>query len=152
MAGEQDAPSRPPAEDPPPADARVPLDPHLGMLDRAAPGRPPAVGGDVGDRERSRAGLVAITTVVLLPGLAVLVAVLLSLASGPPSAGTEASPDQDLTRRWCTYTATSQSAYDACLKTADPRVVRREDSDAGRFARGELLRCLPGAGPLCVTR
>lgn len=144
MAGEQGEPGDAAPEE-------APLDPNLGILDRPGAGRPRGL--DEGEvRERSRAGLVAITTVVLLPGLAVLVAVLLSLSSGPPSGGAEPAADQELVRRWCTWTAADQPGYDRCLQDADPRVVRREDSDAGRFARSELLRCTADAGPLCVTR
>ncbi len=123
-----------------------PLAPHL----RDRPDRPR------GEREfvqgRSRARLILLLLFVGLPVVVLVVVVLNSLASGPPDRDAQASTDLNAITRYCIYKTRNDGQYDDCLKRSDPRVVRREDSNAARYARGELTRCLADAGPRCTLR
>lgn len=122
-----------------------PLARHL----RERPDRP------VGEREfvqgRSRARLILLLLFVGLPVIVLVVVVLNSLASGPPERNAQASTGLNEVTRYCTYKA-REGQYDDCLKRTDFRVVRREDSNPARYARGELTRCLADAGPRCTLR
>ena len=48
--------------------------------------------------------------------------------------------------------ARNDGQYDDCLRRTDPRVIRVEQSNPARYARAELTRCLPDAGPRCTLR
>jgi hypothetical protein len=129
-----------------PDDGLPPLAPHL----RDRPDRV------IGEREfvqgRSRARLILLLLFVGLPVVVLLVVVLNSLASGPPDRSAQASTGHNEVTRYCVYQARNDGQYDDCLRRTDYRVVRREDSNAARYARGEITRCLPDAGPRCTLR
>jgi hypothetical protein len=124
----------------------APLAPHL----RDRPDRP------IGEREfiqgRSRARLILLLLFVGLPVIVLVVVVLNSLASGPPDRDAQASTGLNEVTRYCTYKARNDEQYRDCLVRTDFRVVRREDSNPGRYGRGELTRCLVDAGPRCTLR
>ncbi|CAB4930371.1 unannotated protein [freshwater metagenome] len=133
-----------PGDDGPREDA--PLARHL----RDRPDRP------IGEREfiqgRSRARLILLLFFVGLPVIVLVVVVLNSLASGPPDRDARASTGLNEVTRYCTYKARGDEQYRDCLVRTDFRVVRREDSNPARYARGELTRCLVDAGPRCTLR
>lgn len=125
-----------------------PLPPHL----RDRPDRP------IGEREflqgRSRARLILVLLFVALPIVVLVVVVLNSLASGPPerdvSAGAQDGRNQ--VTRYCTYSAPTIDDFDDCVRTTQANTIRALDTNAGRYARGEITRCLADAGPRCTLR
>ncbi|MGX6447013.1 hypothetical protein ACVU7I_02920 [Patulibacter sp. S7RM1-6] len=127
------------------ADREPPLAEHLANRpDRPRAGR---------ERQRSQSRLLLLLLFGLIPMLVVFVVVLNSLGSGPPDPGAgEAQQDLEIVTRYCTYSARTFGGYDDCLRGTDRRVVEREDTNAGRYARGELTRCLADAGPRCTLR
>ena len=133
------APDAPPPAERPAADGYPPLADHL---QRARDGFASA------DRDRSRNKLVLLLLFGALPMIVVFVAVLGSLASGPPDDNGGSERLSEVTR-YCVYVAKDTDDNADCLDRTDPRIVEREDSNAGRYARGELLRCLDDSGPLC---
>lgn len=132
-----------PDEDPA---GQPPLARHL----RERPDRP------IGEREfvqgRSRARLLLLLMFVGLPVIVLVVVVLNSLASGPPERDAAANTGLNEVTRYCTYKARGDEQFDDCIRRTDFRVVRREDSNAGRYGRSELTRCLADAGPRCTLR
>jgi hypothetical protein len=121
-----------------------PLAPHLrDRPDRPRPARAHA---------RSQSRLLLLLMFGAIPMVVVFVVVLNSLSNGPPAVDARGS-GQSLERvtRYCNYTANDE-VYEACLTRTDPRVVDRERSNAARYARGELTRCLADAGPRCLIR
>lgn len=140
--------------DPTPPDAQVPAEddlPELAPHLRNRPDRP----RDTGDiaKGRSQARLILLLLFAALPVVVLVVIVLNSLASGPPDTSVQgARGGLNEVTRYCTYTIQKGQDYDNCLKTADFRVIQKEQSNGARYARGELTRCLPDAGPHCVLR
>lgn len=135
----------PPHEDP---SEEPPLARHL----RQRPDRP------IGEREfirgRSRARLILLLLFAGLPMIVLLVVVLNSLASGPPprdvSAGAPGGRNE--VTRYCVYSAPTIDDFDDCVRTTQSNTIRALDTNAGRYARGELTRCLADAGPRCTLR
>jgi hypothetical protein len=123
-----------------------PLPPHL----RDRPDRP------IGEREflqgRSRARLILVLLFVALPIVVLVIVVLNSLASGPPERDAAANTGLNEVTRYCTYKVRNDGQFDDCVRRTDFRVVRREDSNAARYGRAELTRCLADAGPRCTLR
>jgi hypothetical protein len=128
-------------------DGLPPLAPHLAnRFDRP---RPQA---DI-VRGRSQARLILLLLFAALPFVVLVVVILNSLASGPPDTSQQGVQDsRNEVTRYCTYKARNDGQYDDCLRRTDPRVVRREQSNAARYARADLTRCLPDAGPRCTLR
>lgn len=124
-----------------------PLPPHL----RDRPDRP-RTGPQIA-QGKSQARLILVLLFAAIPMVVVFVIVLNSLATGPPdpSAGGAESTLNEVTR-YCTYTAASNAAYNDCLDHTDYRVIQREKSNAARYARGQLMQCLPGSGFRCTIR
>lgn len=50
---------------------------------------------------------------------------------------------------YCGYGAVSQAQLDGCLENVDERRIDRARTEAGRFARGELMECGADSGPFC---
>jgi hypothetical protein len=121
-----------------------PLAPHL--RDRPDRPRPPRA------HARSQSRLLLLLMFGAIPMVVVFVVVLNSLSTGPPAVDARGS-GQSLERvtRYCNYTANDE-VYEACLTRTDPRVVARQRTNAARYARGELTRCLSDAGPRCTIR
>lgn len=140
----EDDPARGPGDDALPD--LSPLAPHL----RDRPDRP------IGQREfiqgRSRARLILLFLFAGLPAIVLVVVVLNSLASGPPARDAAANTGLNEVTRYCTYRVRGDGQFDDCVRRTDFRVVRREDSNAARYGRGELTRCLADAGPRCTLR
>jgi hypothetical protein len=133
-----------PGEDDGPPEELPPLAPHL--RDRPDRPRPPRA------HARSQSRLLLLLMFGAIPMIVVFVVVLNSLSTGPPAVDARGSGESlERVTRYCNYTA-SDEVYDACLTRTDPRVVAREKSNAARYARGELTRCLPDAGPRCTIR
>jgi len=118
------------------------LPPLPAHLQRARDGFTPA------ERDRSRNKLILLLLFGALPMIVVFVAVIGSLASGPPDSSGSSERLGEVTR-YCIYVARDEDDNADCLKRTDPRIVEREDSNAARYARGDLLRCLADSGPLC---
>lgn len=108
------------------------------------------------DQGRSQARLVLLLLFGVVPMLVVILVVLNSLGSGPPTPGNGesggASNSLNEVTRYCIYTAKDDADYRQCLERTEWRVVEKEQSDAARYARGELDRCLPGSGYRCTLR
>lgn len=136
---------RPPAVEPvrgKDPEGMAPLAEHL----RLSPDDPAA-------HNRSRNKLILLLLFGALPMLVVFIVVMTSLVNGPPEPGRgEASRSLGEVTRYCTYVARDDADYRLCLERTDARLPERERSNAGRYARGELLRCLPDAGPRCTLR
>lgn len=127
------------------ADREPPLAEHLEH--RPDRPRPPRA------QQRSQSRLMLLLLFGLIPMLVVVVVVLNSLSSGPPDQTTgNAQRDLNVVTRYCIYSAKTLDAYDGCLSQTDRRVVARERTNAARYARGELTRCLADAGPRCTLR
>lgn len=128
--------------------AEPPLAPHLANR----PDRP------VGEREfeqgRSRARLILILLFVALPMVVLVVVVLNSLATGPPDQTADAGlqSGRNEVTRYCVYSVRDYDDYDDCLRTTQANTIRALDTNAGRYARGEITRCLADAGPRCTLR
>ncbi|MEV4423335.1 hypothetical protein AB0L40_25685 [Patulibacter sp. NPDC049589] len=93
---------------------------------------------------RSQARLILLLLFAALPVVVLVVVVLNSLASGPPDDRAVLGERGGLNEvtRYCVYTTRNDGQYDDCLKRTDPRVIRKEQSNGARYARGELTRCL----------
>lgn len=121
-----------------------PLAPHL--RERPDRPRPPRA------HARSQSRLLLLLMFGAIPLIVVFVVVLNSLSTGPPAVDARGSGENlDRVTRYCQYTATD-ATYGDCLNRTDPRVVAREKSNAARYARGEITRCLSDAGPRCTIR
>ncbi|WP_320668901.1 hypothetical protein [Patulibacter defluvii] len=104
-------------------------------------------------QNRSRNKLILLLMFGALPMMVVFVVVLTSLTDGPPEPTRgQASRGLGEVTRYCTYVARDDADYRLCLERTDVRLPQRERSNAGRYARGELLRCLSDAGPRCTLR
>lgn len=51
--------------------------------------------------------------------------------------------------RYCEYGAVSEAQLDGCKDHVEGDQVDRLDTNAARYARGDLDRCLADAGPFC---
>ncbi|MGE4428380.1 MAG: hypothetical protein AB7G37_18145 [Solirubrobacteraceae bacterium] len=140
-AGASDPAELPGAVDP----TEGPLPPHL----RVSPDDPAA-------RSRSRSRLILLLFFGFIPMIVVFMVVLHSLWSGPPAVDDPTRGGSGsrlaLVTRYCVYTAKDDDDYYDCLDRTDGRVVERDPSPAGRYARGELTRCLEDAGYRCTIR
>lgn len=124
-----------------------PLAPHLAN-------RPDRPRGEAAvAKGRSQGRLILLLLFAAIPFVVLLVVVLNSLSTGPPARSAEAGAGElNQVTRYCVYKARDQEDYTDCVKRSDPRVVRRENTNAGRYARGEITRCLADAGPRCTLR
>jgi hypothetical protein len=134
-----------------PADEDLPpLADHL----RNHPDRPRQV--ERVDKARSQTRLLLMMLFAAIPLLVVFVVVLGSLASGPPSTDPEpgggTSSGLAQVTRYCNYVAQTEAEFQPCLDDNRDRAFLSEDSNAARYARGELTRCGPDAGPRCTAR
>ncbi len=50
---------------------------------------------------------------------------------------------------YCSYGSVSEAQRRGCEERVDPSTIRRLDTSAARFARGELQACLADSGPFC---
>jgi hypothetical protein len=53
---------------------------------------------------------------------------------------------------YCAYGAVSQAQLDGCVDHVGTDDIDRLDTNAARYARGELDKCLADAGPFCENR
>jgi hypothetical protein len=53
---------------------------------------------------------------------------------------------------YCSYGAVSQAQLEGCIEHVDQDYINRLDTNAARYARGELDRCLADSGPFCEGR
>jgi hypothetical protein len=60
--------------------------------------------------------------------------------------------ERDLVGDYCSYAATSTAQLVECAEHVRPRQVLNSNTNAGRYARGELDRCLADAGLFCRPR
>jgi hypothetical protein len=136
-----------PADTSTPDDDLPELAPHLKhRFDR------PREAGEIA-KGRSQARLIIVLLFAALPFVVLVVVVLNSLASGPPDRAVQgARGGLNEVTRYCIYTIQQGQDYDDCLKRTDYRVLQKEQSNGARYARGELTRCLPDAGPRCTLR
>lgn len=107
------------------------------------------------DHGRSQGRLIVLLLFGLIPMLVVIFVVLNSLSSGPPTPGERgggATDHLNEVTRYCIYTAKDDAGYRQCLEQTEWRVLEKEKSNAARYARGELDRCLPGSGYRCTLR
>jgi hypothetical protein len=55
-------------------------------------------------------------------------------------------------RRYCEYGVVSRAQLAGCLDHVTDSQIDRLQTDAARFARGDLWQCLSDAGPFCASR
>lgn len=60
--------------------------------------------------------------------------------------------ERDLVGDYCSYGAASTAQLVACAERVRPRQVLDSATNAGRYARGELDRCLADSGLFCRPR
>ena len=84
----------------------------------------------------------------------VLVAASLALSGCVDDQGGGASgADSDsVVEDYCSYGAVSQAQLDGCVDHVTEGEVNAYDTNAGRYARGELDECLEDAGLFCEER
>jgi hypothetical protein len=82
-------------------------------------------------------------------GIVLLCAWLLA-GCGETELGTRTEPN--LIGEYCAYDAMSTEMLVECIDHSRRRHILRVDTNAARYARGELDRCLGDAGPFCVAR
>ncbi len=137
------------SDDTPTDDELPPLADHL----RNHPDRPREA-ARVG-KARSQTRLLLLMLFAAIPLLVVLVVVLGSLASGPPSTdpepGGEVSSGLAQVTRYCNYVAQTEAEFQPCLDDNRERGFLSQDTPAARYARGET-ECGPDAGPRCTAR
>ncbi len=85
--------------------------------------------------------------------LAALAAVAAGCGDYEPEPENRFSRNEDrsnaLVLRYCLYGAGSVPDLEVCIQRITPREVRRDDTNAGRFATGEVGRCREDSGPYC---
>jgi hypothetical protein len=54
-----------------------------------------------------------------------------------------------LVLRYCLYGARSVPDLEVCIRRITPQEVRRDGTNAGRYATGEVGRCREDSGPYC---
>ncbi|HEX8743607.1 MAG TPA: hypothetical protein VF712_10780 [Thermoleophilaceae bacterium] len=64
----------------------------------------------------------------------------------------EPSSSGDLVLDYCSYGAVSDAQLDGCVDHVTEDQVDALDTNAARYARGELQECLEDAGPFCEER
>jgi hypothetical protein len=77
------------------------------------------------------------------------------LSVGCETHGTDDRPEleeRDLVGDYCSYGAVSTAQLMACAEHVRPREVLESETNAARYARGELDRCLPDSGLFCQSR
>jgi hypothetical protein len=108
------------------------------------------------DHGVSQGRLIVLLLFGALPLIVVFVIVLSSLASGPPTLGDrsqgQATSGLNAVTRYCTYAAKTEADFVPCLNRTSAKTFAGDRSNAARYARGELDRCLPDAGPRCTLR
>ena len=85
--------------------------------------------------------------------LAAAGAVLLAGCMSDPSTGPrtpQVEINHQLVANYCEYKASTWGEVAGCISSAQPAQIRRGNSNAARWARGELTSCLPDAGRFCV--
>jgi hypothetical protein len=60
--------------------------------------------------------------------------------------------ERDLVGKYCSYGAVSTAQLMACAENVRPREVLESETNAARYARGELDRCLPDSSLFCQPR
>jgi hypothetical protein len=53
---------------------------------------------------------------------------------------------------YCSYGAVSEAQLEGCIEHITTREVDGLDTNAARYARGELTECLADSGPFCEPR
>jgi hypothetical protein len=89
------------------------------------------------------------------PGSLVALSCCVVLSAGCESDGLDDAPEleeRDLVGEYCSYGAASTAELFACAEEVRPREVLESETNAGRYARGELDRCLPDSGLFCQPR
>jgi hypothetical protein len=77
------------------------------------------------------------------------------LSAGCDTHGSDDAPEleeRDLVGEYCSYGADSTAELVACAEEIRPREVLKSDTNAARYARGELDRCLPDSSLFCRPR
>jgi hypothetical protein len=54
-----------------------------------------------------------------------------------------------LVLRYCLYSVGSVPELEVCIRRITPQEVRRDDTNAGRYATGVVGRCREDSGPYC---
>lgn len=83
-----------------------------------------------------------------------LLATCMSLAIAFGGCGQD-SPNQgsgNIVHDYCAYGAVSQAQLDGCESHITESTAASYNTNAGRYARGELDNCLTDAGPFCKER
>ena len=69
--------------------------------------------------------------------------------SSETGAGTEAG---NLVGDYCAYGAVSKAQLEGCVEHVTPATVNGYDTNAARYAEGQLDACLADSGPFCKPR
>jgi hypothetical protein len=59
---------------------------------------------------------------------------------------------EDEVSAYCHYGAVSEAQLNGCIDHVGTEQIDRLDTNAARYARGELDECLADAGPFCEPR
>jgi hypothetical protein len=59
---------------------------------------------------------------------------------------------RDVVGDYCSYGAVSEAQLEGCVEHVTPEVVENYNTNAARYAKGELNACLADAGPFCRQR
>ena len=78
-----------------------------------------------------------------------LVAVVLLGGCSSSTSGVSSEDLPSMVDRYCMYGAESEAQLEGCKKHVTVQEVRRLETNAAYFAKGELHECLPDSGPFC---
>lgn len=151
-------------EQPGPSGTERPDDPDAGQVEarnaelppladhlRNHPDRPRPQG-----KARSQSRLILLMLFAAVPMLVLFVVVLGSLSSGPPTTepdtGGGSSSGLAQVTRYCNYTAQTEADFEPCLDRNRDRGFLKTNTNAARYARGDIDECLSDAGPRCTVR
>jgi hypothetical protein len=77
-----------------------------------------------------------------------VLAITLTACDGTTGSSSSVS-DQDLVVRYCEYGSVSQEQLNGCIEHVSSGDVEGRDTNAARYARGEIDSCRSDAGPFC---
>jgi hypothetical protein len=76
----------------------------------------------------------------------------LVLAIGLSSCAADGAGGGDVVHDYCAYGAVSEAQLEGCESHVSEATVDGYDTNAARYARGELSDCLADSGPFCEPR
>lgn len=93
---------------------------------------------------RAGASLMTPAAVSIVPGIAIFALALAGSIAG------QTVRDSGVLHSYCYYGAVSNAQITGCLDHVTSDQIDKLDTDAARFAKGELTSCLSDSGPFCA--